>query len=70
MADASGFQEHWLNIEPERLARYETMYQWSTAAEAFYAPADIRQGHVVAPTSRSGHRRHSFRVGHRRQHCP
>jgi ubiquinone/menaquinone biosynthesis C-methylase UbiE len=48
MANPSRFQEHWLNIEPERLARYETMYQWSTAAEAFYAPADIRQGHVVA----------------------
>jgi ubiquinone/menaquinone biosynthesis C-methylase UbiE len=48
MATRKGFQEHWLNIGPERLARYETMYQWSTAAEAFYAPADIREGHAVA----------------------
>jgi ubiquinone/menaquinone biosynthesis C-methylase UbiE len=39
--------EHWINIDPERVARYETMYQWSAAAEAFYAPADIRTGQVV-----------------------
>jgi ubiquinone/menaquinone biosynthesis C-methylase UbiE len=39
--------EHWINIDPERLARYETMYQWSTAAEDFYAPADIRPGHFM-----------------------
>jgi ubiquinone/menaquinone biosynthesis C-methylase UbiE len=42
------FLEHWINVDPERLARYETMYQWSTAAETFYAPAEIRTGHVVA----------------------
>jgi ubiquinone/menaquinone biosynthesis C-methylase UbiE len=41
------FMDHWINIDPERLARYETMYQWSTAAEVFYAPADIRTGQVV-----------------------
>jgi ubiquinone/menaquinone biosynthesis C-methylase UbiE len=39
--------EHWINIEPERLARYETMYRWSAVAEDFYAPADIRTGHFV-----------------------
>jgi len=42
------FLEHWLKIGPERLARYETMHQWTSAAEAFYAPADIRLGHAVA----------------------
>jgi ubiquinone/menaquinone biosynthesis C-methylase UbiE len=41
------FMGHWVNIDPERLARYETMYQWSGVAEDFYAPADIRAGHVV-----------------------
>jgi ubiquinone/menaquinone biosynthesis C-methylase UbiE len=41
------FMEHWINIDPKRLARYETMYQWSAAAEDFYAPADIRTGHFV-----------------------
>ena len=48
MSDKDTFLEHWLNIGPERLARYETMYQWTPAAEAFYAPADIRAGHMVA----------------------
>jgi ubiquinone/menaquinone biosynthesis C-methylase UbiE len=42
------FLEHWINIDPERLARYETMYQWSEAAHTFYAPAKIRAGQVVA----------------------
>lgn len=41
------FMDHWVNIDAERLARYETMYQWSAAAEDFYAPADIREGHAV-----------------------
>jgi SAM-dependent methyltransferase len=48
MADTSGFHEHWLNIEAERLERYEAMFQWSAAAEAFYAPADIGPALVVA----------------------
>src|SRR5688500_3798424 len=39
--------DHWTDIDPERLARYETMYQWTSAAEAFYAPADIREGQFV-----------------------
>jgi hypothetical protein len=40
MADAHGFQEHWLNIDPERMERYETMYQWNPSTEAFYTPAN------------------------------
>src|SRR5262245_20073615 len=42
------FLEHWLRISPERLERYERMYQWTAAAEAFYAPAQIGIGHRVA----------------------
>ena len=38
MSETRPFLEHWTSIDPERLARYETMYQWSAAAEAFYAP--------------------------------
>jgi ubiquinone/menaquinone biosynthesis C-methylase UbiE len=41
------FLKHWIDIDQERLARYETMYRWSAAAEAFYAPAEIRKGQVV-----------------------
>lgn len=44
---ATRFMDHWVNIDAERLARYETMYRWSAVAEDFYAPADIRAGHVV-----------------------
>jgi ubiquinone/menaquinone biosynthesis C-methylase UbiE len=42
------FLEHWTNIDSERLARYETMYQWSAAAEAFYTAAEIGEGQAVA----------------------
>lgn len=27
MPETHGFQDHWLNIEPERMERYETMYR-------------------------------------------
>lgn len=48
MAESKPFLDHWLNIEPERMARYEKMYQWSGAAETFYARAAIGAGQVVA----------------------
>jgi SAM-dependent methyltransferase len=48
MSETHGFQDHWLNIDPERMARYETMYQWNPASEAFYVPAKLGEGHVVA----------------------
>jgi SAM-dependent methyltransferase len=41
------FLKHWIEIDPQRLARYETMYQWSAAAEAFYTPAEICAGQLV-----------------------
>lgn len=44
----SKFMDHWVEIGPERLERYETMYRWSRAAEDFYAPARIGAGQVVA----------------------
>lgn len=48
MPETTGFQEHWLNIDPERMERYERMYQWNPASEIFYAPAKIGEGHAVA----------------------
>jgi SAM-dependent methyltransferase len=48
MTDTPGFQKHWLNIEPERMARYETMFQWNPATAAYYDAAEIAKGHVVA----------------------
>ncbi|MDX1711740.1 MAG: methyltransferase domain-containing protein [Rhodovibrionaceae bacterium] len=48
MSEENGFQQHWLDIDPERMERYETMFQWTPASEAFYAPAKIGQDQVVA----------------------
>ena len=48
MTDPAGFQEHWLNIEPERMARYETMFQWHPATAAYYDAAAIGPGQVIA----------------------
>ncbi len=44
MTNKSGFQEHWLHIEPERMERYETMYKWNLATAHFYANAKIGKG--------------------------
>jgi ubiquinone/menaquinone biosynthesis C-methylase UbiE len=42
------YRDHWVNIDAQSMARYETMFQWSAAADAFYASADIRDGLIVA----------------------
>ena len=42
-----GFQDHWVNIEPERMERYERMYQWNPATEHFYAAAKIGPGQTI-----------------------
>jgi hypothetical protein len=33
---------------PDRLDRYDHMFQWNPASLALYEPADIRPGHIVA----------------------
>lgn len=47
MSATDRFQEHWLEIDPERMERYETMFQWNPASESFYTPAEIGEGLVV-----------------------
>ena len=42
------YKEHWVNIEPQRLDRYQHMFQWNPASSILYEPADIRPDHVVA----------------------
>jgi len=42
------FQKHWLDIDPERMTRYETMFQWNPATAHFYTAAEIGEGQVVA----------------------
>jgi ubiquinone/menaquinone biosynthesis C-methylase UbiE len=44
----SFYKDHWVNIDQERLDRYERMFQWNPASSALYEPADIRVGHIVA----------------------
>ncbi len=51
MPETSGFQEHWLNIDPERMERYETMFQWNPATEPFYAATKISEGQVTSTPS-------------------
>lgn len=42
------YRDHWVNIAPEKLARYETMFQWSSAYEALLGLVDIEPGQTVA----------------------
>jgi ubiquinone/menaquinone biosynthesis C-methylase UbiE len=48
MSDTDLFMEHWVDIDPERMKRYEKMFEWTEAAEAFYAPARIGRGQEIA----------------------
>lgn len=42
------FMEHWLEVNPERLERYETMFQWNPATAHYYEAAKLGPGQVVA----------------------
>ena len=42
------YRDHWVNIAPEKLERYETMFQWSTAYEAWLDRVGIEPGQTVA----------------------
>jgi ubiquinone/menaquinone biosynthesis C-methylase UbiE len=42
------YKAHWENIEPERLDRYQRMFQWNPASAVLYESAEIRDGHIVA----------------------
>lgn len=48
MARDSYPTDHWVEIEPERLDRYEQMFRWSPAYQRLLEPANIESGHVVA----------------------
>jgi len=41
------YKDHWINIDRDRLDRYQRMFQWSSASSVLYEPADIGSGHVV-----------------------
>lgn len=43
----SYYKDHWVEIEDDRLDRYEQMFQWSPAFERLLEPADIAPGQTV-----------------------
>ncbi|WP_108880867.1 methyltransferase domain-containing protein [Anderseniella sp. Alg231-50] len=47
MANDPFYKDHWINIDRDRLERYQRMFQWNPASSILYEPADIGPGHVV-----------------------
>jgi ubiquinone/menaquinone biosynthesis C-methylase UbiE len=47
MARDPFYRDHWINIDSDRLDRYQRMFQWSSASADLYEPADIGPGHIV-----------------------
>ncbi|MDJ0847248.1 MAG: methyltransferase domain-containing protein [Myxococcota bacterium] len=41
------FQDHWREIEPERLERYELIFTWRPEQEVLIAPARVGEGQTV-----------------------
>ena len=48
MASNPFYKDHWINIDKDRLDRYQYMFQWNPDSLALYEPADIRLGQIVA----------------------
>ena len=42
------YRDHWVDIKPERMSRYEAMFQWREGHDALIAPAGVSPGHIVA----------------------
>ncbi|MBV1882693.1 MAG: methyltransferase domain-containing protein [Pseudomonadales bacterium] len=43
----SFYQDHWRDIEDDRLKRYDTMFQWRPEQDALLAPLDLKEGLTV-----------------------
>ena len=41
------YQDHWVEIEPERMSRYESMFVWRDGHEVLISPAGIDVGQTV-----------------------
>ena len=42
------YKDRWVNINPDKLATYQHMFQWNPGSKVFCGPADICEGHAVA----------------------
>ncbi len=48
MSRETYYRDHWVDIEPDRLDRYEEQFAWSAGKDRLLEPADIAAGHKVA----------------------
>lgn len=48
MRTKEGFQSHWLEIDAERMARYQTMFRWDSNTAHYFAGARIGPDQVIA----------------------
>lgn len=48
MSQDTYYKDHWVEIEPERLDRYEAQFVWGPRGDRLLAPAAITDGHQVA----------------------
>ena len=42
------YKDHWVEIEPDRLDRYEDQFVWGPGRDKLLEPAAIEAGHIVA----------------------
>jgi ubiquinone/menaquinone biosynthesis C-methylase UbiE len=47
MSEATYYRDHWLTVEPERLAAYEELFRWRPQLEPLLAPARLAPGLTV-----------------------
>ncbi len=48
MADSTYYRDHWIEVEPERLAAYEELFRWRPQLAPLLEPARLAAGQVVA----------------------
>jgi ubiquinone/menaquinone biosynthesis C-methylase UbiE len=48
MSESSYYRDHWLTVEPDRLAAYEELFRWRPQLEPLLAAAQLSPGQVVA----------------------
>lgn len=47
MTESTYYTDHWRDIEPERIARYERMFSWRDAHAEMLSPLGLEAGHRV-----------------------
>jgi len=47
MNDTTYYRDHWVEVEPERVAAYKEMFRWRPEMAPLLAPADLQPGQTV-----------------------